>query len=369
MTVQDTNLGYVARADVQERHLFHPVVDFLCLGGASLIVLPLMVLAVPGYVPVPLIATIALLLANAINHPHFAHSYQIFYDNFSHKAFGRDADRALALRYVAAGIVVPILLAAYFAFAYVSADKRIIGYGANIMIFFIGWHYVKQGYGMLIVDTVLKRQYLGAGEKKILLFNAYACWPASWMLLNATVAKEVQFGLAYYSFAMPPILITLACLVAGATSVAALIVIARRRLQSGRLPVNGLVAYVASIYIWLFLLPLHPALWLLIPAFHSLQYLIVVWRFQLNLERDRPNRVGAGRRLARFVAVGTAWGFVGFWALPFALGFALPDNHIGPTNASVFLFMTWIFINVHHYFLDNVMWRRENPDAGKYLFS
>jgi hypothetical protein len=30
--------------------------------------------------------------------------------------------------------------------------------------------------------------------------------------------------------------------------------------------------------------------------------------------------------------------------------------------------MFWIFINVHHYFLDNVMWRRENPDTGKYLF-
>ena len=34
----------------------------------------------------------------------------------------------------------------------------------------------------------------------------------------------------------------------------------------------------------------------------------------------------------------------------------------------MFLFVFWIFINVHHYFLDNVMWRRENPDTKKYLF-
>ena len=37
-------------------------------------------------------------------------------------------------------------------------------------------------------------------------------------------------------------------------------------------------------------------------------------------------------------------------------------------NGTLFLFMFWIFINVHHYFLDNVMWRRENPETGKYLF-
>ena len=340
------------------------------LAGASLIVLPLMVLAVPGYVPVPLIATIALLLANAINHPHFAHSYQIFYDNFSHKAFGRDADRALALRYVAAGIVVPILLAAYFAFAYVSADKRIIGYGANIMIFFIGWHYVKQGYGMLIVDTVLKRQYLGAGEKKILLFNAYACWPASWMLLNATVAKEVQFGLAYYSFAMPPILITLACLVAGATSVAALIVIARRRLQSGRLPVNGLVAYVASIYIWLFLLPLHPALWLLIPR---LPFSAISDRRLAISAQPRTRPAEQGRRGAASCALCRRRHCLGVCRL---LGATIcpgvcsaRQSYRADECVRVLVHDLDLHQRAPLIFSINVMWRRENPDAGKYLFS
>jgi hypothetical protein len=30
--------------------------------------------------------------------------------------------------------------------------------------------------------------------------------------------------------------------------------------------------------------------------------------------------------------------------------------------------MFYIFINVHHYFLDNVMWRRGNPDVQQYIF-
>jgi hypothetical protein len=36
---------------------------------------------------------------------------------------------------------------------------------------------------------------------------------------------------------------------------------------------------------------------------------------------------------------------------------------------SLFLFMAYIFINVHHYFLDNVMWRRGNPDVQQYIFA
>jgi len=31
--------------------------------------------------------------------------------------------------------------------------------------------------------------------------------------------------------------------------------------------------------------------------------------------------------------------------------------------------MFWVFINIHHYFIDNVIWRRENTDVSKYLFS
>ena len=43
------------------------------------------------------------------------------------------------------------------------------------------------------------------------------------------------------------------------------------------------------------------------------------------------------------------------------------DRHLlGP---SLFLFAFYIFINIHHYFLDNVMWRRGNPDVQQYLFA
>ena len=56
-----------------KRFLFGPLVDFLCLGGSSLFLLPLLfVLPESGY-RAPL-ATAMLLVAHLINHPHFGRS-------------------------------------------------------------------------------------------------------------------------------------------------------------------------------------------------------------------------------------------------------------------------------------------------------
>jgi hypothetical protein len=78
-----------------------------------------------------------------------------------------------------------------------------------------------------------------------------------------------------------------------------------------------------------------------------------------------PSR--ATLRLALFAALGLTMGWLAFWGLPRWLGGALDYDRalLGPT---LFLFVFWIFVNVHHYFLDSVMWRRENPETRRFLF-
>ena len=123
--------------------------------------------------------------------------------------------------------------------------------------------------------------------------------------------------------------------------------------------------------------------WLLfVPALHSVQYLAVVWRYQLGYERDRP---GAGEPLgsvltssiaskkyhlnmALFVILGAVLGAIGFWAIPIFLQVIVAYD-AGIFGTTMFMFIFFIFINVHHYFLDNVIWRRENPDMRRYLFN
>lgn len=367
--------------------LFHPVVDFLCLGGGSLILFAFLAVFRPPVSSYPVVAGLMLVLANLINHPHFAHSYQIFYRDFREKAFGRRYDPTLRLRYIFAGIAVPLALIAFFLGTVLQQNPQVLGLAVNLMFFLVGWHYVKQGYGMLIVCSVLKRQFFNDAEKRVLLANAYAVWLTHWMIGNWVIHSRDWWGLTYYTFDLPEPLILMAMAVSTGSAAAVLWMLARKCLaEGGRLPVNGIVAYLTSLYVWLFL-NFDPLFLLLIPACHSLQYLLVVWRYQLNADRDRAERARAaaveapgpqkalaglakrpGLRFTGFVIGGGLLGYLGFWGLPKLLGATVPVDEavFGPT---LFLFLCWIFINVHHYCLDNVMWRRGNPDTGRYLFA
>jgi hypothetical protein len=359
--------------------LFNPWIDFFCLGGGSLLVLGVVALLIE---PTPALrvefAAVALLVAHVINHPHFAHSYQIFYGGFRRKAFGDAFEAPLRLRYVFAGIAVPLLLIAYFAVAIAAGDARALGYTANAMFFLVGWHYVKQGYGMAMLDAVLKKRFFTQPQKRILLWNGYSGWLLSWLLANRLVFEFDYWGLAYYSFATPQWLIDLSLALAIGTGASfVLMVLLKGRSEGWRLGWNGLLGYVASIYIWLLAARISPLFVLFVPAFHSLQYLVVVWRYQVNRAQAAPDRAerplgGSGPgigvlRLVLFLVVGIVFGWLGFWGLPRLLDANLAYDHqaLGPTT---FLFVFWIFINVHHYFLDNVMWRRENPETRRFLF-
>ncbi|MFK7945807.1 MAG: hypothetical protein AB8B85_23250, partial [Paracoccaceae bacterium] len=152
-----------------------------------------------------------------------------------------------------------------------------------------------------------------------------------------------------------------------------------RKANRGPLPLNGLLAYATASYVWLVLCQLDPILLVVVPLFHSLQYMAVVWRYQLNKEH-----VGAGEEntvrllglftvnkvhaaMVRFVWAGIVIAAVWFWVVPLTLDAAF-DYREDLFGKAMFLGMFVVFINIHHYFLDNVMWRRENPEMKEHLF-
>lgn len=371
-----------AASTAAPRYLFGPRIDFLCLGGGSIFLLPLIAL-LPVETYKPGVAAGMMLLANFINHPHFAHSYQIFYRGFGGKAFGAGGDSMLRLRYILAGLVVPCLLALFFIACLWREDVRMLGYSANLMALLVGWHYVKQGYGMLMVDATLKRKFFSSHDKIILQANGYAVWAAAWLWGNDQVRERDLWGLKYFTFDMPGEFLTVAAAVAVVTAGMTALMLARRwKANGGTLPFNGLVAYLVTLYSWTLFVKVLP-LWLfVVPALHSLQYMIVVYRFQSNYENARPGADAAPRsavtrrifgntanmKLAVFAIVGLVLGFVGFFGAPIALQWLMQFDRaiFGP---AVLLFVFWIFVNVHHYFIDSVMWRRENPEARRFLFS
>ena len=358
------------------RSLNRPWLDFLTLGGGSFVVLG----AVAAFFPRDdasraALAGAMLFLANFVNHPHFAHSYQLFYRGFARKAFSPQA--ALGARYRFAGVMIPAILAAFFAVALAEGNVALLGLAGNVMAFTVGWHYAKQGYGILMLDAARKSVRFDRNDRRWLLGNTHLAWFVWWLVANDLLSSRELWGIQYYMFDVPDaLLIPMISAVAVSTLVTAWRVFARCR-AAGYAPVNGAIAYVAAVYIWLFAGRLDPILLFVVPFFHSLQYMAVVWRFRLNVEADDPPagdgtgwkaRLGtAPFRLARFTAVGGILGAAGFWWAPMAVG-AVSDWDRAVFGTAVFLFIAWTFINIHHYFIDNVIWRRDNPEMQRHLF-
>jgi hypothetical protein len=355
-------------------YLFSPIVDFLCLGGGSLIAMVLLWMLLPKAGRLQgIVALIALIVAHIVNHPHFAHSYQIFYRNFRRKLFGAEYAPRLRLRYAAAGLVVPAAMGGLLAAGVLAQWVVLLGLAVNAMMLLVGWHYVKQGYGMIIVDSVLKRQFLNDQEKRLLRINGYCCWALAWILANQSFVERDYWGIPYHTFALPQAVLVLGWAAALASTAATLWMLGRRWRASGSLPFNGVIAYFSALYAWTVFVSFNPLFLLVVPAFHSLQYLVVVWRYEANAAKaPQANGAASGSsgawvRFSSFVAIGFVLGYLGFWGLPEQLNSLVPYQKevLGP---SLFLFLFWIFINVHHYFIDNVIWRGENPDTRRYLF-
>lgn len=363
-----------------QRAFFGPWLDFLFMGGGSLIALPLLAALIPDSA-LPQVGFAIIVLAIVINHPHFAHSYQIFYGHYREIMRTPDTDPKFRRRYLWSGVGVPALLIGYFALAIGWSEPEMLRYSVNGMMFFAGWHYVKQGYGMLMVDAAMKRSYFSDIAKTVLLVNSYACWAASWLVVNRVVAERDFLGLSYYTFPVPDQAMTAALIVLGLTTTMSLLILAQHvRRHGAAFPITGTAAYAAALYMWLFM-NYDPELGALIPAFHSVQYLYMVWRYRLNVEADAPDaalpvevlnaELPVNRRSARFFAYvlsGTLLGFLGFWAVPAAMDHFVPyDKALFGSN--LFLVMIWVFINVHHFFIDTAMWRKENPHTLQHLFS
>lgn len=149
-----------------------------------------------------------------------------------------------------------------------------------------------------------------------------------------------------------------------------------RYIESGKLPASSAVVAIGSLYIWYLPVFYHPHFAYLIPFFHSLQYLVLVWFFKVNQVTARIDNSKEDEVEQRLSWVGM---FVGYIVVAFVLGalffeviprsldslklFESPDMGVNP-----FLVAFLVFINIHHYFIDNVIWRSTNPEVKEYLY-
>ncbi len=358
--------------------LISPMIDFWLIGGLSLLTLLVTWLVTDFVFPAQMstlqfkMGWMAFYVAFFINLPHFSYSYQLFYSNYVERLRDPAVAWQAKARIFTAGVIVPIIMLDYFAVAYATESAQMLGWGVSAMFLTVGWHYVKQGYGVLITLSLYKKVFYSPWEKRILLVNAYAVWLYALLKINSVVYQHHYYDVPYMTFGLPAWLVTVTGAMAIIMGVLSIAVFIRRWITGKRdVPINAIIGYVASSYLWVAFPYINPIYFLFVPMFHSLQYMPFVFRYKIGEAKEKaPHQ----NKIWQWIQSPIGFGLIGIILggafmhfIPAAIDKAHNDTH-GFFTQNFFLVSMLLFINIHHYFIDSSFWRRDNKRVQDFLF-
>ncbi len=297
-------------------------------------------------------------------------TYLLFYRDVRKRSLGSEVPKAQRIRYLVAGVVVPVVLVAWAAAALASGSAHRLGWMIQLMFFLVGWHYVKQGFGVLTVLSARRGVVFGSLERRVLLAHCFAAWAYAWASPWAPGREVEEKGVVYFTIAQPAWLEVATAIAFLATALAVFaVLLAKWRREGKPPPLTPLVGFLVTLWLWTVYSSLDPLLLYVIPALHSIQYLFFVWLLKKNEARaeEGPPTFGrpVGIRLGILVASALGLGWILFHGAPELLDAqsAGATSDLGPTPYFAAIFAV---VNIHHYFMDHVIWRRENPET-RYL--
>jgi hypothetical protein len=142
--------------------------------------------------------------------------------------------------------------------------------------------------------------------------------------------------------------------------------------RSGRLPpLAALTGFLVSVWLWTAFSRIDPLLVYVIPALHSIQYLYFVWLSRRNEAAEHagpPAFAPIGKALLRLAFGSVALGWFLFRGLPGLLDqYLVLQDPFDPLGETPYFAALGTFVNIHHYFMDSVIWRRGSPEARHLL--
>lgn len=305
--------------------------------------------------------------AHLINDPHFAVTYLLFYRDVRARALGGAFSTPQRVRYVLAGFVGPAVLAAWIVSALLLRSAGFLGGLIQLMFLLVGWHYVKQSFGMLMVLAARRDVRFSRNERLAILAHCYAAWAYAWASPFDPGRRLEEKGVVYTTFAHPNGLLALTFVVLLVSIAPLLWLLIQKWRRERALPWGPLSVFLCSVWLWTVYTSVDPLVRYTIPALHSLQYLYFVWLMKRNQAREREVAPFFEPSVAAQIAVLSAsalgLGWLLFHGAPSLLDGWLVTrsaarSELGPTP---YFAAIYAFVNLHHYLMDAVLWRHDNP--------
>lgn len=348
-------------AFTKSQSLLWKATDWLTIGGLSVLILPVFFILQFSEQQLTNLGWIMYGMAFLVNYPHFMVSYQLLYADHKKYILTQPA-------YFWAAIIVPILLIGYFVSAVVTEHLSWLSWGVQVMFILVGWHYTKQAYGVVMVTAAKSGYYFTKWEKYALKFNMYSLWLTSMSSFNIGPNTTLSYwDIPYASLNLSKNWLYTGYFLTGVSLMVVIVLLARKIMHMRVLPpLDSCIGFI-SIYAWYLPLFSHPGFFLMIPFFHAVQYFTFVGAFKKNEMHVLANKNQTKKVIAYFL-VSILLGVFSFEIAPRILDVGIPYNH-SLFGQGLFLFCFSVAINIHHYFIDNVIWRANNPEVRSYLFA
>jgi hypothetical protein len=329
-----------------------PLVDTLCVGGLSLLLL--LPLLVSGRTDLMIVGVgVQAWIAALVNMPHFVASYRLIYRS-----------RATILEHRWAAIYVPLILLLFTAFALWQSQStdRYVSILFTLAGAYLALHYTGQAWGMMATYVYLDGRSFVPLERRLIRGGLYILmtWHVVWFLYHGF--GDSRFGPLLSSLYLMVSVLSAVALASGLAGIALMTV------RTGKLPpIRALVAWVA-IFVWYAAMARDPRALFWVQIAHAVQYLM----FPVRVEINRTTRSGTGRsRLLTHMALYLILLLVVSLALAIWIPARAMDavaNWIGRRPGELTGMSLLTFLNIHHYFTDGVMWKLRKPEVRQDLF-
>lgn len=369
-------------------------IDFALMGGVAILIwilfISLSIDAKQNLTRLGLIATLSFYLAYFINYPHFMVSYKLAYLQGEH--FIRSHFFQL--------IIVPAILSILFLFSiffwnlkindstlilyansifsvlginnffgkYIYLGPEVLGNLVQLMYFTVGWHYSKQAFGCMMVYARFDKYILSTWQRNIIRYGLLSSWWYTWINSNASVGTYDFYELHIHRLGLPHVFLDLTKSITICFNIFILLVLIYNYIKNNKKPtLNFLVPWIALL-IWHYPELGEAQYFYLIALFHSLQYFPFVMKIEKTriLQYDSLNKKVFLKRSVFIYILLILAGLSAFTLMPNSLDTI--THAVDRLKISYFLISFITFINIHHYFIDNILWRFKNTEMQKLLF-
>lgn len=326
-------------------------VDLAAIGGLSLLVFGGLFLlqrfAGVGGARTSDVVSLGAALVWIVNYPHFsATSYRLY------------RSQANMDQYPLTAYLIPFLVLGGAALSMNSPA----GFAPYFVKFFQIWspyHFSGQSFGIAMIYARRAGVSLSPLERRVLKWFIFSTYLSLIAIAETGLRSYQFFGVTYPALGLPPMVAQVAQWTVFALGAALLVLLVARPLMQRRTVAWMTLVPAATQFIWFGIGQQLPSFAEFIPAFHSVQYLLVAWSVQLKERMEEQQRDGSpgfvGAESARWLAANIAGGFALFWGLPHFVAW-LGGHDLGITTAIFFA-----AIQIHHFFVDGVIWKLKNP--------